>query len=456
MLALLHRSLMDGLLRREGISGLTGHLRELRANEYLPPEALAGLQLDRLRRLLIHARDHCPFYTARFAACGFVPEQMTAAADLGAVPPLTKHDIREHLDRMVARNLAPEDLHESVSGGTTGHVLRFKRDNACLARKEAAVFRFEQWTGWDFGQWIGFVWPAMMDHADADTPKARMRNWLGPRGQFLPFLSEDPQQIRTVWLRFVKQRITLLRAFPGALMSVARLVEAEDLPRPPLRAVVSTGEMLRPDQRAFFTRVFGCPVLDAYRSREMGPVAQQCERLGPMHIRADLTFVEVDASRTVGGGPGQPPVGPLLLTDLFNYGMPLIRYEVGDLAALVPGACGCGRTLPLMVSPGGRLTDVMYTVDRRPLASVGLLPNFINLCEAGNQVQIVQQDWTRLLMRLTPPRLDEATVGRLRERATEIFGRGIELAFEYVDEIPLLPSGKYRLLVCEIPDRERP
>lgn len=456
MLASLHRGLMDALLRREGMRGLGGHLRELQANEYLPPEILADLQLARLRRLLIHARDHCPFYAERFAACGFVPEDMTAAADLAVIPPLTKHDIRADLDRLVARNLAPADLHEGLSGGTTGNVLKFKRDNACLCRKEAAVFRFEQWAGWDFGQWIGFVWPALMDHPDADTPKARLRNWLGPRGVFLPFLSEDAAQIRATWHRFVRRRVTLLRAFPGALTSVARLVEAENLPRPPLRAIICTGEMLRPEQRALFTRVFGCPVLDAYRSRETGPVAQQCEQAGALHIRADMILVEVDASREVSGGPGQPAVGPLLLTDLFNYGMPLIRYEVGDLAALVPGTCACGRTLPLMANPGGRVTDVLYTVDRRPIASVGLLPNFINLCEAGNQVQIVQQDWARVLMRLTPPHLDETTVGRLRQRAVEIFGHGVELAFEYVDEIPLLASGKYHLLVCEIPAGERP
>lgn len=456
MFANLHLSLMDILMRRDGMPGLKGHLRELQSNEYLEPEALARLQLARLRSLLVHARDNCPFYTERFAACGFVPEAMTAVADLAVIPPLTKHDIRGDLDRLVARNIAPADLHESVSGGTTGHVLNFKRDNACLARKEAAVFRYEQWTGWDFGQWIGYVWPAIMDHPAATGPKATLRNWLGGRALLLPFLSEDPAQIRRHWQRFVQHRITLIRAFPGALVSVARLVEAEGLPLPPLRAVISTGELLLPEQRALFARVFRCPVIDSYRSRETGPVAQQCEQMGGMHIRADLSVVEVDTARAVSAGPGQPAVGPLLVTDLFNRGMPMIRYEVGDLAALVPDACPCGRSLPLMTNLGGRLTDVLYTIDRRPIAAVGLLPNFINHCGSGNQVQLVQKDWTHLVMRLTPPVLDEATVAKLRQRAQVIFGVGVDLAFEYVDEIPLQASGKYRLLICEIPAGEKP
>ena len=185
-------------------------------------------------------------------------------------------------------------------------------------------------------------------------------------------------------------------------------------------------------------------------------MAQQCEQEGGLHVSADLGVMEIDAARAVGTVAGGQPCGPILFTDLHNYGMPLIRYEIGDLAAHRTGTCACGRGLPLLENIGGRLTDILYTVDRRPLAAVGMLPNLFLLVPRGNQVQLVQRSYTDLLLRLTPPVLDADTVARLAGRVAEIFGAGARLSFEYVDEIPLTPSGKYRLLICGIPADERP
>jgi len=456
MHAALHRFLVDRFLAHDGIPGVSAQLARLRANERLSPDEIAALQAEALRRLLIHARDHCPFWTERFAACGFVPGDVRAVDDLRALPVLTKHDIRARGPEMVATNYAPAQLHECSSGGTTGHLVEFKRDNACLPIKEAAIFRFEQWAGWDFGQWIGLVWPALMDFPHYDGLRQRVRNWLGRRRIMLAFLGEDRAQIRATWARFNERRITLLRAFPGALMSVARCVEEEGLPLPPLKAVISTGEILEPDQRATFERVFRCPVLDSYRSREAGPMAQQCEQVGGMHVSADLGIMEVDADRAVGTLAGGRPYGPILFTDLRNYGMPLIRYEIGDLAAHGAGTCACGRGLPLLEGIGGRLTDILYTVDRRPLAAVGMVPNLFLVVPGDKQMQLVQRSYTDLLLRLTPPALDEATRARLAVRIEEIFGAGARLSCEYVDEIPLTTSGKYRILVNEIPVDQRP
>jgi phenylacetate-CoA ligase len=373
------------------------------------------------------------------------------------VPRLTKHDIIEHLDDLVADNVPAAALHDSMTGGTTGHVVYFKRDNASLPIKEAGIYRFEQWAGWDFGDWLGLVWPAVMDFPQKGGWRSHLRNRLATRRLLLPYLGEDRQEIRTFMAELVRRRVPLLRAFPGALASVARVVEEEDLPRPPLRSVISTGELLGPDQRALFERVFACPVLDSYRSREAGPVAQQCEELGGLHIAVDLCVVEIDTERGYPLTPDGLAYGPILFTDLHNYGMPLIRYELGDLGAFDPALCPCGRSLPLLREVGGRLTDTLFTIDRRPLAAVGMLPNILNhACKQGNQVQLVQRDYDDLLLRLTPPELDAETRALLDRRTEEVFGAGVRLSLEYVDEIPLLASGKFQLLHCAIPAAARP
>ena len=88
---------------------------------------------------------------------------------------------------------------------------------------------------------------------------------------------------------------------------------------------------------------------------------------------------------------------------------------------------------------------------------LGLLPNFLNhACEQGQQVQLVQRGYLDLLLRMTPPRLDGSKATFMQDRTEEVFGSNVVLSIEYVDEIPLLASGKYRILHCEIPQDERP
>lgn len=457
MPAALTRLFADRLLAREGIPGVSRHLTQLRVNERADPAVLERHQLERLRALLVHARDNCRFYTERFAACGLVPEDVGSVADLAVVPPLTKFDIRDRLPDLIAANIPADRLQVSWSGGTTGHVTEFRFDQDCFAIKEAGTFRFEQWAGWDFGDWMGAVWPAVMDHPTIDNWRSRLRNRLVRRFLVMPYLEEDPVQIREFMAEMVRRKAKLIRAFPGVLMSVARIVEEERLPLPPLRSIISTGELLSPEMRRTFERAFACPVIDSYRSRETGPVAQQCEEIGGMHVAVDLCVLEIDTSRGYPPTAGKLDYGPILITDLYNYGMPMIRYELGDLGALDPEPCPCGRTLPLMRDVGGRLTDILFTEDRRPLAAVGLLPNFINHAgDRGQQVQVVQRGYRDLLLRMTPPHMDDAKTAFMRERTAEVFGPNVELSIEYVDEIPLLASGKYRILHCEIPQEERP
>ncbi len=456
MHASLHRFLTDRFFARDGVPGVMAQLASLRADEFASIDHLRALQLRRLRALLRHAYDHTRFYRQRFEACGFNVDRVDSIDDLAPLPAVTKHDIRLHHEDMIADNIPRSALHTSRTGGTTGHFLSFTRDNACLPIKEAALFRCELWTGWRFGEWIGMVWPAFIDQPANSGWKPRLRNWLSSRFVALPMVAENAADTRRFAAELTRRRATLIKGFPNALTPVARRIRDEGLAMPPLKGLISTGECLQPQQRRLFAEVFNCPVYDSYRGREGGIIAQQCEQLGGLHINADLVVVQIDDERTM------PPVGdglaygPILLTDLFNYGMPLIRYEVGDMGALAIDSCACGRNLPLLQGVGGRLADVLYTVDRRPVTPANLVPNLFWYGGKDNQFQLIQKDYERLVLRLTPPELAPEVEAQLRRQAGRIFGLSVQITFEYVDEIPLKSSGKYQLTSCEIPLNNRP
>ena len=457
-----HRVLLAGQFAREGKRGVLNQLDELHAAERRSPAELQQMQRRRLRRLLQHARDHTRFYRERFAAIDFDPDELENPVDLRRVPPLTKNDIQNHWRDMIADNIREEDRHSSSSGGTTGNIVAFQRNNDCLPIKEAGILRFESWSGWELDDWKGLVWPAVFDHPPDTGWRGRLLNRLVRREVLLAMAGEERGRTVAFLQEIVARGATMIRAFPGALMPVAGRIRETGIQLPSLRAVISTGEMLQPHQRRLFESTFQCQVFDSYRSREMGPVAQQCEVGQGLHIAVDLVHVEVGgqpascptACRT--GSDDEAAYGPLLITDLHNYGMPLIRYDVGDFGAISETSCPCGRNLPLLQGVGGRVMDILYTCDRRPIVSMNVLPNMFLPFDVVNQFQLVQKDWDRVLVRLTLPELPAKIVAGQREVARQIFGKDVEVEYEYVDVIKPSRSGKYRLMVCEIPEEDRP
>jgi phenylacetate-CoA ligase len=96
---------------------------------------------------------------------------------------------------------------------------------------------------------------------------------------------------------------------------------------------------------------FGAPVRDGYGMAEFGTIAVQCDR-GAYHVESERLLVEVvdaDGSVLPAGERGE-----LVVTDLMNRAMPLIRYRTGDHGSLAEGWCDCGHPGDLLTGFTGR------------------------------------------------------------------------------------------------------
>jgi len=143
-----------------------------------------------------------------------------------------------------------------------------------------------------------------------------------------------------------------------------------------------TGEMSRKIERAWGTRPF-----NHYGLTELSTFGAECEHRG-MHMLDDLFIAEIvdDAFRPV--EPGRPG-RRLLLTNLYNYTQPLIRYDVSDMLTLDPAPCSCGRPFPLIAAIEGRQEEVVELVgpDGRaiavsPLAITGMIEALPGIAES--------------------------------------------------------------------------
>jgi phenylacetate-CoA ligase len=398
---------------------------------------------------LIHAYDNTQYYKHLFDEAGFNPYAFKHHDEINKIPVLTKNIIRENLDLLLARNYKKSQIHSAETGGTTGVKMVFYRDNACLSPKEAALYRFEKWAGWDFGEREGIVWPAQQDYVGHWTLKSRIKNAIYTRQLVFPAAIMDDRLIDDYVQKLLMKKPVVIRAFPTPIYEVSRYIVDNKIDNIIMNGVITTGEPLYPYQRRLISEAFHCEVYDSYRCRDVGPIAQECRVHKGLHINAECLFVEtVASSRSMAVQEG----GEIIITDLLNYGMPFIRYNMNDLGVLSDELCACGRGLPLLKKVIGRTGDLLYTPDKKFIPAGSLVLYLVD--EAPGllgQIQIIQDRFDHLIIKMTNNPIPTPEVLQYQTATIHrLFGQAMNVSFEFVDEIPLDKSGKYRFAICKL------
>jgi phenylacetate-CoA ligase len=424
-------------------------LRMFEQSQYWSEDRIRDWQLGRLRLLLSHAYKNSKFYNARFKAEGFDPRDFRDFADLEKLPVLKKEDLKNHAKEMVACNLAKRDIHESTTGGTTADYTVFFRDNESLSFKYASTIRHDKWCGWDIGEKEAIIWPASIDFSGKRTWKSTLRNTFLDRKLRIFAGVLDEATLGDICESLDKFAPVLIRGFPNPISIIADFVRSTGKYTIKPHAIKSVGEALSAPARALFEDVFGCKVFNYYLSRESGTIASECEMHSKMHMNAECLYVEF-LNRGRKAGFGEP--GDIVITDLYNLGMPFIRYQIGDIGIPVRAQCACGRTLPLMDITAGRDSDFFISPhDGAYVMGLSLLVPFVENPKVG-QLQAVQDRIDHMTLRVAKvSEFEEENLALFKRTLDSVFHSKMSLSIEYVDSIPHDKSGKYRFAIRKIP-----
>jgi phenylacetate-CoA ligase len=242
------------------------------------------------------------------------------------------------------------------------------------------------------------------------------------------------------WARLLAERQhQVVVSCPSALEALARAVETLGLHIVSPRIIISDSEVLTPEIRSIIRRVLGADPVDVFGAVEVSNFAWQCERRDGFHISADTHVVEVAAP------PGK--AGPMIVTALGMYTMPIIRYETGDQTQPEARPCACGRRLPRLAQMYGRVTDVVTLSDGRRI----FWPFFYEILSGYQQLrrwQVVQAGPRQLQIRVVLDERDASFIPRMRASLQKSLPSEIELEFVPLDEIPLAPGEKLRLVIA--------
>lgn len=421
------------------------YLRELSVSQWCDPETLRQRQLGRVRDVVDYAFRYCPFYQARFAAAGFCGV-LSGWEDFRRLPFLTKQNIRDYNKNLLSCEFRREDLVEAKTGGSTGTALTLYFDKRCQEKRNAAAMRSDRWAGWDIGMKVAAIWG---NPPIADTLKKKLRNLLLDRIIYLDTMDINEHSVSRFAVDWRREQPRIVFGHAHSIYILAtylRRMGIEDL-RP--NGIVATSMMLLEPERQVIEAVFGCRVTNRYGCEEVGLIACECEQHAGLHLNVDHLVVEFLRDDGTEAEIGEEAY--IVVTDLINHGMPLIRYRIEDKGVLGGRQCRCGRGLPLMERIVGRQADFLKRPDGSLVAGVSLVERTLTAMTGIEQMQLIQNDLYHVCAKIVQDRnFDETTEQKLRNELQTVFGERVIIEIHYVSSLDQTSSGKYRFAICNV------
>jgi phenylacetate-CoA ligase len=426
-------------------------LDELNRNQWLPREEIMELQRKKLHRLLEYAHQHVPYYRRLFDRVEFQPaDVLTDPTSMRKISVLTKATIREHSDDLVTTDAERRGQMSSLTtGGSTGQPLIFMQDNDFRDYVTADIHRHLGWAGWQLGRAHAYIWGANFEAKASQSVRSKLMDWaLGRFSTNAYVLSEESMSAFAAEVRSRQPRI--LFGYPSSMHRFAEFVRDHGLDDVKFKAIFGSAEVYYPAQRQLIEEVFGGKAFDRYGTRELGGVACECEAHTALHASVDNNYIEIlqDLEGEEHAQPGG--VGHIVVTNLNNYGMPFIRYDIEDMGSWsAMERCACGRELPLMDLVQGRRIDMFKTRDGHAVWGGFASPLFG--MEGVKQFQLIQKSYDLVVARIVKNgELDAARLDEIVRTVHIALGDQVKVEFEFPDEIPLLDSGKYRYAISEV------
>lgn len=440
--------MLFGVYRFYWHQNVSKYLQELELTQWLSTKEIKKLQWLKLKKLLEYAYTNVPYYRKMFETQDMHPKDIVTPNDFRMLPILNKEKITENLSEIVSLAYNGRDLHKNSTGGSTGVNLRFFSDKKEVPIIQALVLLNDRWAGLELGDKHVLLWGSPFDTSIQYKLKSRIINRMY-RLLFLSSYNLSKEVMHNYAKKIIQYKPKVMIGYSSSLYLFAQFLEANKIENINLKSIISSAEVLYDYQRDLIESVFGCNVFNRYGSREIGAIAQECSEHSGMHINAEHVYVECLKD----GEPAAPGErGELVITDLDNYGMPFVRYTIGDIGVLSDRKCKCGRGLPILEKVGGRTFDIIVGTNGRHFDGHFFSILLRTAIEGIKQFQVVQESKSKMHIKIVVDEVFKSEyIGMLTDKIHEYCGEDMQVNFNIVDEIKPKKSGKFRFVISKVP-----
>lgn len=417
----------------------------LQRTETYSAARMQAYQRSLLDRLIRHAKAEVPFYASRLDPL-FGPDDTIRWEAWSDIPTFARAEAQEAGEALFASSTPPEtgSYSKGQSSGSTGMPLHTRASTLMSLMSTSINQRFFNWHSINTDERICFILDTHSKYPYPDGKEGadwNLTNQTAPGFNLSIGYSAEQQ---ADWL--IRRQPGLLCTFPRNGQAIVESFLQQRIPIP-FHTILVHGEVLEPDTRHIINEA-GIEVIDRFGTTETGPLSAQCPQ-GPWHHQfSEIALMETlspDNGTAIDQGRGQ-----LVVTPFYNYAMPLIRYQNGDLVDRSTTPCPCGRTLPriervlgrernlLTLSDGSRIWPNMRNAEYAPFLSV-------------KQFQVIQH---------TPTRLEVRYVADDASRAPDLAGLtallqlklhwDITVELTQVPELTRSASGKFETWISHV------
>ena len=382
----------------------------------------------RIQDLIAHAVKTTDFYKD-------YPEDIS----LKDLPVVNKDTFRQQYDRFVSSTYkdAP-DNRVMCTSGSTGTPLRMIQNRDKICHNTAGGIFLGAAAGYYIGMKEAFirVWVNNVKKSKFQLIQENMIMMDSSR--------MDEQALAEMFHTIEKKKVKCLVGYSSALGELSDYIRksGKDCSNCSVRAIIPISETMPEPVRRTLEKQFGCPVRAWYSNEENGIMGLQNEKDEGYRIDTETYYYEI--LKMDSDEPAEPgELGRIVITDLFNYACPILRYDNGDTAVAVRKEKN-GRFKLYLSELYGRRSDLIYDCKGNAVTPYIITNNLWDI-EGVKQYRFIQEDVKDYTIWLNgdPAKMDqEEILGRIRP----YLGDEARIKVEIVDEIPVLASGKRKYI----------
>lgn len=416
--------------------------------EYKPVSECRYLQKELLFNILKYSTNNVIYYREIGRINDIQISKDNIFNDIKKFPILSKEILRSHFDDLKSKNFEGE-YHKNTSGGSTGEPVVFLQDTYYNEKSKGSKIFFYEWAGRKDGEKIIKLWGSEKDILEGSQGINGwiMENLLNIKLLNTFRMSENDMKKYVDIINKGKPKI--IEAYVQSIYEFSKFIKNNCLRVYSPKGIIASAGTLYPEYQKLIEEVFRTKVYNRYGSREVGEMAVSCEKDEGLHLNIFNQYIEILDDNLEPCKPGE--IGHVYVTTLNNYVMPLIRYQIGDMA--IPAKkeqCSCGRGLPLIEKVIGRNVN-LFKEKNGALIDGEYFTHLIYYRNWIKRFQVVQKeiDLIKIYIVLNNGK-NESDMKDITEKIKIVMGVDCNVEFEFVKDIEPAKSGKYSYTISEI------
>lgn len=377
-------------------------------------------QKEKITNLLKYAKENCQFYKK----CDL---------NINKFPVVNKQIIKDNFNDIFVKKYDINKIHKMSTSGSTGTPFTVYQNSEKRNAVLAEVLFFGKKANFEFGEreiytriWVNSIKKSFI--------KKFLQNLIS-----FDISSLDDYNLEKLDNVLIKKKVKCVLAYASSLHAYERyLINNKNKNKYFIKSIISGSELLNEDTRRKLSKYFNCNVYSRYSNEENGLLGQDNgidKTFWLNETNYYFEFLKLDSDKPAEEGE----LARVIVTDLLNYAMPMIRYDTGDLCKF-----SIKNNKKYITEIYGRKGDLIFDTNGKSLSPHVVTNNMWNVSHIiqWKFIQLGKKNY-KIVLNIEK---DFDGEDKLKTMFLDLLGHDAIINFEYVDELPVLSSGKRKYI----------